>query len=116
MRRSSQKIQQLYAGVEYILEKICERDLGDMYLINNKALVARCSSQILFFKLQIDPFTGEQTWINYYTLNIRGFVYFIKGNKRIQVTANQHIFFYVVHPVTLIPELENVMYNYMNCS
>ena len=32
------------------------------------------------------------------------------------MTTPDHIFFYIIDPVTFIPELENVMYNYMNCS
>jgi hypothetical protein len=59
-----------------------------MFLINNVALVARCSSSILFFKLKTDEFTKDTTWFNYRTLNIRGFLYFIKGNKRIQITTD----------------------------
>jgi hypothetical protein len=32
-------------------EKMTDQDLGQMYLINNKALVARSSSKIVFFKI-----------------------------------------------------------------
>ena len=35
---------------EYFLEQIIDKDLGQMYLVNGKALIARSSSQILFFK------------------------------------------------------------------
>ena len=35
----------------YIYEKIIDKVLGQMYLINNKALIVRCSCQIMFFKL-----------------------------------------------------------------
>ena len=34
-------------------------DLGQMYLFENKVLVARSSSQILFFKLQVDEITKQ---------------------------------------------------------
>jgi hypothetical protein len=87
-----------------------------MYLINNKALVARCSSQILFFKLKIDEFTKEKSWVNYQVLELRGFIYFIKGNKRIQVTTDQKIYFYLIDPTTFEATLDNVMFNFMNCS
>lgn len=65
------------------MEIIHNRDLGTMYMINNKALVARCSSQILFFKKITDEFTNETRWVKYHDLQLRGFLYFIKGNKRI---------------------------------
>lgn len=87
-----------------------------MFLINNTALVARCSSQILFFKIIYDDFTKEKKWVNYRTLDIRGFLYFIKGNKRIQVTTDQNIYFFIIDPKTFEPELENVMFNFMSCS
>lgn len=43
-------------------------------------------------------------------------MYFIKGNTRIQITTDEVIYFYYINPETLIPELENVMYNFMECS
>ena len=99
-----------------IYERITDKDLGTMYLINGKALVVRCSTQVLFFKLILDPFTGERNWTNYHTLDKKGFIYFIKGNKRIQITTDERIHFYLIDPVTFEPELENVMYNFMNCN
>jgi len=101
---------------DYILDKIYDKDLGDMYMIYDKAIIARCSDLILFFKLEYDPVTKEKSWTNYHTEEIRGFVYFIKGNKRIQITTENKIYFFLVDPETLMPELENVMYNYMNCT
>ena len=43
-------------------------------------------------------------------------MYWIKGNKRIQVTTDHEIYFYLIDPVTFVPELENMMYNFMNCT
>ena len=71
------------------MEQIIDKDLGQMYLINGKALIARSSSQVLFFKQVTDEFTLEKTWQCYRTLHIRGFIYFIKGNKRIQITTDK---------------------------
>jgi len=42
---------------DFYYEKIYDKDLGKMYLINGKALVSQCSSQILFFKLVVEEFT-----------------------------------------------------------
>ena len=86
-----------------------------MFLINGTALVARSSSKILFFKLIRDEFTQEQSWNNYHTIQNRGFIYFIKGNKRIQITTEQNIYFYLIDPKTFEPTLENVMFNFMKC-
>lgn len=47
---------------------------------------------------------------------MRGSIYFIKGNERIQITNNDYIYFYWVDPATLTPVLENVMYNYSACN
>lgn len=47
---------------------------------------------------------------------MRGFIYFIKGNKRIQITTDDLIYFYLIDPETFEPELENVMFNFMGCN
>lgn len=92
-------------------------DLGQMYLINNKALIARSSSKVLFFKIFKDEDNPEiREWKQYNELEVRGFIYFIKGNKRIQITTDDLIFFYLIDPETFEPELENVMYNFMGCN
>ena len=88
-----------------------------MYLINNKALIARSSSRILFFKIYSDEDDPNiKFWKEYRSLNVRGFIYFIKGNKRIQITTDDKIYFYLIDPITFEPELENVMYNFMDCN
>lgn len=51
----------------------------------------------------------------YTTLPIRGFLYYIKGNIRIQISTDEKIYFYLIDSETFMPKLENVMYNYMNC-
>ena len=64
-------------------QRIVDQDLGTMYLINNKALVVRASSQILFFKQVINPFSKNRYWEQYDSLDIRGFIFFIRGNERL---------------------------------
>jgi hypothetical protein len=49
---------------DHIYQKIVNKennniDLGQMYLFENKVLVARSSSQILFFRLQEDEITKK---------------------------------------------------------
>jgi hypothetical protein len=55
-------------------------------------------------------------WELYHTIKVRGFVYFIKGNVRIQITTAKLIYFYLIDETTFMPTLENVMYNYMQCN
>jgi len=42
-----------------------DMDLGQMYLIYNQALIARSSSDILFFKLQYDEASETRKWKMY---------------------------------------------------
>ena len=84
-----------------------------MFLVFNQALVARSSTKMMFFKINKE--TGK--WTNYHTIHdMRGTVFFIRGNVRIQITTERKIYFYLVDQKTLMPELENVMYNFINCS
>lgn len=94
-----------------------DKDLGQMYLFNNKALIARSSSTVLFFKIMADEDDpDDKKWTPYHTLNIRGFIYFIKGNVRIQITTDDKIYFYLIDLETFEPKLENVMFNFMGCN
>ena len=98
-------------------EKITDMELGQMEMIFDEALVCRSSSKILFFKQVWDYGTDQYQWSLYHSIkNIRGFVYFIRGNVRIQITNNEFIYFYLINRDDLMPVLENVMYNYMNCN
>jgi len=42
-----------------------DNSLGQMFLIYNSALMARASSEILFFKIYEDEDTGERKWVQY---------------------------------------------------
>lgn len=84
-----------------------------MYLLFDQALVVRSSSSILFFK------KDEETdkWMQYEKFdNMRGQIYFIRGNVRIQIVTDEKIYFYMINKETFEPTLENVMYNNMQCS
>lgn len=84
-----------------------------MYLIYDQALVTQSSGSIKFFK--IDKETG--LWTQYHQLDkMRGQLFFMKGNKRIQITTDDKIYFYLISNETLMPELENVMFNFMGAS
>jgi hypothetical protein len=45
-----------------------------------------------------------------------GNVFFVKGNCRIQIVTDEKIYFYKIDGETFLPELENVMNNFMDCS
>ena len=100
----------------YYSQDIFDKDLGQMFLINETALVARSSSQILFFRLVIDEFTGQKEWRDYQTIEEGGNIFYIKGNKRIQIVTDTKIFFYLIDMETYEVKVENVMNNFMNCS
>lgn len=90
-----------------------------MYLFNNKALIARSSSKVVFFRIFEEEDENRnivRKWKQYNEINARGFIYFIKGNKRIQVTTDDKIYFYLMDPETFEPTLENVMANFMGCN
>jgi hypothetical protein len=87
----------------FYFQKIHDKDLGAMYLVYEQALVVRCSSQILFFKVIFDELTGEKKWWKYHQIDIGGFIYFIKGNIRIQITTDHSIYFYIMDIDSLMP-------------
>ena len=96
------------------LERIThEAELGPMYLLYDQALVTQSSGNIVFYKK--DEETG--LWTEYHRLpKMRGQIYFIKGNKRIQVTTDEKIYFFLIDPETFMPQLENAMFNFLDCS
>ena len=101
---------------EYTLSKMTDLDVGQMYLVYNQALVFRSSSDILFYRLKKNEITGLREWVQYNSIAERGSIYYIKGNVRIQITTDEKIYFYFINEETLEPNLDNVMFNYMNCS
>lgn len=49
----------------YTFDRMTDMDLGQMYLIFDTALIARSSSDILFFKIEKDEETGKREWKQY---------------------------------------------------
>lgn len=68
---------------EYKFQKVIDRDLGQMELLFDQALVIRSSSKVLFFKQEYNELTEQTEWQLYNSINVRGFIYFIRGNVRI---------------------------------
>lgn len=100
-------------------EVLTDQDMGVMYLLFDEALVTRSSGSILFFKLTHDEHEEDDhgRWTLYHTIeDMRGSIYFIRGNIRIQIVTDEKIYFFMIDKKTFIPTLENVMYNFMHCS
>ena len=102
-------------NIHYKFEQITDRDLGQMYLIYNKALVVRTSDCIMFFRQEFDNEKRSYFWKSYHKIDIQGTIYFINGNQRIQITTEENIYVYNIDYETLEPTLENVMFNFMEC-
>ena len=90
-------------------------DLGQMVMFEGQALITRSSSRIFFFKQVKDKEKGTTSWQLYDQLKHRGFIYFIKGNIRIQVTCDTTIYFYLIDRTSLRPIKENAMFNQICC-
>lgn len=54
-----------------------------MYLVYNKALIARSSGLILFFKQEWDDYEERIMWKQYHVIEERGFIFYIKNNIRL---------------------------------
>ena len=67
-----------------------------MYLLYNTALAARSSSDIVFFKIEYDDTLERRMWKQYHIIHVKGFIYYIKGNIRIQITTDDKIYFYLI--------------------
>lgn len=93
-------------------------DLGQMFLVNQKALIVRSSGSIFFFKLEAHALEKKRQWKQYHFLNHKGFLYHSTTNKdkSIQIVTDEQIFFYGLCEDTLMPVLQNVIYNFMGCN
>jgi len=74
-----------------------------MIMIHGEALIVRSSSRILFFKQVTSKEPIKTSWELYHQIRLRGFIYFIKGNDRIQITTDELIYFYLIDSETLMP-------------
>ena len=87
-----------------------------MYIFDYTVLMVTSGNKVEFYKRKACEFTGKLTWKIYTTIDLRGFLYFMPGNIRIQITTIEKIFFYILDFDTHMPKLDNVMNNYMRCS
>ena len=71
-------------------------DLGQMYIFDDQALIVRSSNYILFFKQEYDEFIEKKRWKKYHQINMRGFIYYIKGNTQISITTDEKIYLYLM--------------------
>ena len=59
---------------------------------------------------------GKRMWFLYHSLEIRGEIFTIKGNKRIFITSHDYIYIYNIDETSAKPILQNVFGNYMQCT
>lgn len=101
---------------KFRVEKVSNRDLGQMYIFKNKVMIVRSSANVLLFKLEENEYSGNMDWKEYSKLNLKGQLYYVKGNKRFQIVTDEKIYFYLLDPETFEPILENTIYNFMECT
>lgn len=90
---------------QFNFQDISDRDLGQMYLFNNKVLMCMSASMIFFYR-QEEVSPGKVVWKHYDTVDQQGHqMYFIKNTNCIQVTTEEKIFFYKIDEETLKPSL-----------
>lgn len=97
-------------------ENLEANDLGTMFLIEESCLAVSSSQKVLFFKRILDSRTDIWYWTLYHKIDQKGMLYFINGNIRISITAEDKIHYYLINNKAQIPVLENVMYNFMKCT
>jgi hypothetical protein len=86
---------------KFFSDNITDEDLGQMVLVYNKILVIKSSGKILFMKMEYNEVLMRKQWKLYKEFEIRGFIYHIKGNIRLQVTADDKIYFFLIDQETL---------------
>lgn len=93
-----------------------DNGIGTLYLVYNKIAVVSQSNDVVLYKIEEDDITGKRSWKKYQEIHIRGQLYYIKGNVRIQIVSDEKIYFFIINQETLEASLQNVMLNYMKCS
>ena len=105
-----------YILKNYVTEKPLNKSLGEMYLIQEQALVAQCSEKINFYKRYLNKRENKTYWKLYHSLDHKGAIFFMRGNIRVNICTDDKIYFYLINNEQFEPRLENVMYNYMGCN
>jgi len=81
-----------------------------MIIVYEKVMVVKSSSAIMFLKR-----VGKE-WKEYFRFdNMRGNIYYIRGNVRIQIVTDERIFYVLIDKETFIPTIENVQFNNLKC-
>ena len=80
-------------------------------MLFDQVLVTRSSSNVLCFKL-----LKNGQWEMYQKFEkMRGNIFFIRGNVRIQIVTHAKIYFVIFNQETLEAKIEAAMYNFMGC-
>ena len=100
-------------------ERLTKSSVGEIYLILNKVLAVCESNSIVFYKMMRQckhHDSSRRKWEVYQEIPIRGTMQYLHGNKRLQIVADNQIYFYVINEETFEVKLENAMYNFMQCT
>jgi hypothetical protein len=101
---------------ESIADDITDYELGAMYLIFNTILMVRSETSLNFYKIEVDEITELRGWKLYHSQATMGFINFTPGNVRFQIITTSRVQFWKIDKDTLMPTMENCMYNYMDCT
>jgi len=86
-----------------------------MIMFRNEVLICRSSLYIQFHKLQFDKSKGKPMWKLYHSIESQGFICGNKGSNNFTIIEDQLIYFYELNEDTLMPQVINVMVNFMQC-
>jgi len=79
-------------------QQLTEHDLGNINFYDNNVLIAKSSSQILFYKIhsEYNPLLKkiEMKWKLYHELDISGFIFNIHDQNRVHIITDTLVYFY----------------------
>ena len=90
--------------------------MGEIYFAYNKVIISQSSQEIIFYKLEKTDADVFPEWKEYFKLQIKGLIHYIKGNSNFQIITDEKIMFFNIDKKTLMPQIRSVMNNYMECS
>ena len=84
-------------------ERIKECEIGDMVLIQEKALVVKSGDTIVFLKQIPDDKDQELIWKKYHTLQLQGQPCASENQKSLTVVTDEKVYFYSIDNDDLLP-------------
>ena len=97
-------------------QNISDRDMGQMILWNSECLITRSSTVVQFYKQVWDAKEKYYEWDCVSEIESTGFISSNRKGNNFYITEDEFIYFYTIDGDTLKPTLQNVMFNFMQCS